>query len=85
MRNIRKIHFARKFGIKPKIAINFDPFGHTRGLVQMSVVYGEKFYYVKNKTEFMCYNVNTQRIAYHDLQGEKLTVCFADINNIIEG
>ena len=27
-----------------------------------SVVYGEKFYYVKNKTEFMCYNVDTKEI-----------------------
>jgi len=27
--------FSRKFGVEPKVAINFDPFGHTRGLVQI--------------------------------------------------
>lgn len=28
-------YFKQKFGIKPTTAINFDPFGHTRGLVQI--------------------------------------------------
>lgn len=28
-------YFSEKFGVKPTTAINFDPFGHTRGLVQI--------------------------------------------------
>lgn len=28
-------YFQEKFGVKPTTAINFDPFGHTRGLVQI--------------------------------------------------
>ncbi|MDT8390337.1 MAG: glycoside hydrolase family 38 C-terminal domain-containing protein [Lentisphaeria bacterium] len=28
-------YFKRKFGARPTTAINFDPFGHTRGLVQI--------------------------------------------------
>ncbi len=28
-------YFWEKFGVKPTTAINFDPFGHTRGLVQI--------------------------------------------------
>ena len=28
-------YFAEKFGVRPETAINFDPFGHTRGLVQI--------------------------------------------------
>ena len=28
-------YFMEKFGVKPGVAINFDPFGHTRGLVQI--------------------------------------------------
>lgn len=28
-------YFADKFGVRPTTAINFDPFGHTRGLVQI--------------------------------------------------
>ncbi len=28
-------YFDKKFGVRPTTAINFDPFGHTRGLVQI--------------------------------------------------
>ncbi len=28
-------YFAERFGVEPTTAINFDPFGHTRGLVQI--------------------------------------------------
>jgi len=28
-------YFKKKFGVEPKTAINFDPFGHSRGLVQI--------------------------------------------------
>ncbi|MCC7494253.1 MAG: alpha-mannosidase [Fimbriimonadaceae bacterium] len=28
-------YFAAKFGVRPTTAVNFDPFGHTRGLVQI--------------------------------------------------
>jgi alpha-mannosidase len=30
-----KMYFKNKFGVKVNTAINFDPFGHTRGLVQI--------------------------------------------------
>jgi len=30
-----KFYFKKKFDVEPKTAINFDPFGHTRGLVQI--------------------------------------------------
>jgi len=32
---VGKNYFIKKFGVEPKTAINFDPFGHTRGLVQI--------------------------------------------------
>ncbi len=32
---IGKQYFKEKFGVEPTTAINFDPFGHTRGLVQI--------------------------------------------------
>lgn len=32
---IGKLYFKNKFGVEPKTAMNFDPFGHTRGLVQI--------------------------------------------------
>ncbi len=28
-------YFSKKFGVEPRTAMNFDPFGHTRGLVQI--------------------------------------------------
>lgn len=30
-----RMYFKEKFGVEPSTAINFDPFGHTRGLVQI--------------------------------------------------
>lgn len=30
-----RLYFKKHFGVEPKTAINFDPFGHTRGLVQI--------------------------------------------------
>lgn len=32
---VGKRYFREKFGVEPTTAINFDPFGHTRGLVQI--------------------------------------------------
>ncbi len=32
---IGKSYFKEKFGVEPTSAINFDPFGHSRGLVQI--------------------------------------------------
>ena len=30
-----KTYFLEKFGVEPRTAVNFDPFGHSRGLVQI--------------------------------------------------
>ena len=30
-----KLYFLDRFGVEPRTAVNFDPFGHTRGLVQI--------------------------------------------------
>lgn len=37
-------YFQEKFGVTPKVAINFDPFGHTRGLVQIVSKCGQNGY-----------------------------------------
>lgn len=37
-------YFKEKFGVTPKTAINFDPFGHTRGLVQIISKCGQDSY-----------------------------------------
>jgi len=32
---VGKRYFIEKFGVEPRVAVNFDPFGHTRGLPQI--------------------------------------------------
>ena len=46
VRQIREGHryFREKFGVTPKTAINFDPFGHTVGLVQIIKKCGQDSY-----------------------------------------
>jgi alpha-mannosidase len=39
-----KRYFIEKFGVEPTTAINFDPFGHTRGLVQIMAKSGYDSY-----------------------------------------
>ena len=41
---IGKAYFREKFGVEPSTAINFDPFGHTRGLVQIMAKSGYDAY-----------------------------------------
>lgn len=47
-------YFEEKFGIKPTTAINFDPFGHTRGLVQIMRKCGQDSYMVAALLNFSC-------------------------------
>lgn len=41
---VGKRYFKEKFGVEPKTAVNFDPFGHTRGLVQIISKCGQDSY-----------------------------------------
>ncbi|MBO6263387.1 MAG: alpha-mannosidase [Clostridia bacterium] len=41
---VGKQYFTQKFGVYPTTAINFDPFGHTRGLVQIIAKCGQDSY-----------------------------------------
>lgn len=46
VRQIREgeIYFKEKFGVKPTVAVNFDPFGHSRGIVQIMSKCGQTGY-----------------------------------------
>ena len=46
IRQIREgeIYFKEKFGVMPTAAVNFDPFGHSRGLVQILTKCGQNAY-----------------------------------------
>ena len=45
-------YFMKKFGVKPTTAINFDPFGHSRGLVQILAKNGYNGYLYLRPAEF---------------------------------
>lgn len=47
-------YFKEKFNVKPTTAINFDPFGHTRGLVQILKKSGYDSYVVCRPEERHC-------------------------------
>ncbi len=47
-------YFKEKFGVRPFTAINFDPFGHTRGLVQILKKCGYESYVFMRPSGFDC-------------------------------
>ncbi len=47
-------YFTEKFGVRPLTAINFDPFGHTRGLVQIMKKCGYQSYVFMRPSGFDC-------------------------------
>lgn len=47
-------YFKEKFGVRPLTAINFDPFGHTRGLVQIMKKCGYQSYVFMRPSGFEC-------------------------------
>ena len=47
-----KAYFRKHFGVEPKTAINFDPFGHSRGLVQILAKSGYDSYLFGRPTAY---------------------------------
>ena len=45
-------YFTEKFGVKPNTAINFDPFGHSRGMVQILKQHGYDSYIFMRPNNF---------------------------------
>jgi len=64
-------YFMKKFGVQPTTAINFDPFGHTRGLVQILVKNGFDSYLfmrpVEGKGDFLWEGFDGSQILAHGL------------------
>lgn len=52
---IGNAYFQEKFGIKPKTAVNYDSFGHARGLVQILAKCGYE-HYIFHRPYNMCKN-----------------------------
>ena len=69
-------YFMEKFGVKPTTAINFDPFGHTRGLVQILKKSGYDSYLfmrphgvVGERTDFIWKGFDGSEIIGHSMNG----------------
>lgn len=69
-------YFKEKFGVKPTTAINFDPFGHTRGLAQILKKSGYDSYLfmrphdvVGDDTDFIWKGYDGSEIIGHSMWG----------------
>lgn len=68
-------YFKEKFGVKPETAVNFDPFGHTRGLVQILKKHGYKNYLFMRPfntapaRDFIWKGFDGSEICCHSLRG----------------
>ena len=49
-----KRYFREKFGVEPRTAVNLDPFGHTRGLVQILAKSGYHAYLLCRPSDAWC-------------------------------
>ena len=67
-------YFMEKFGVKPKTAVNFDSFGHTRGLVQIlkkcgydSYLFLRPYHFVK-ENNFIWKGFDGSEVAGHNIK-----------------
>lgn len=81
-------YFQEKFGIKPATSINFDPFGHTRGLVQIMKKCGFDNYIFMRPGEFsgdfVWEGFDGSKIYAHGLKGGYCTLKGEAINKVKE-
>lgn len=75
-----RIYFKEKFGVKPTTAINFDPFGHSRGLVQILKKSGYDSYlfcrpgdYPLESNDFIWVGYDGSKIQSHRAYGHYLS------------
>ena len=65
-------YFLEKFGVVPKVAINFDPFGHTRGLVQIMKKSGyEGYLFMRPSEEHM--HLDSDEFTWRGYDGSEVT------------
>ncbi len=68
-------YFKEKFGVKPLTAVNFDPFGHSRGLVQILKKCGYESYvfmrpsWIECEQDFIWKGFDGSKIVAHKMNG----------------
>lgn len=66
-------YFSDKFGVRPTTAINFDPFGHSRGLVQVLARSGYDAYILCRPGQAEC-PLPSNRFIWEGLDGSRVLV-----------
>ncbi|MBP5466864.1 MAG: alpha-mannosidase [Clostridia bacterium] len=66
-------YFKKKFGVVPSTAINFDPFGHTRGLVQIIKKCGQDSYLITRPNKKQC-AVDDECFMWRGYDGSEIRV-----------
>lgn len=69
-------YFTRKFGVAPTTAINFDPFGHTRGLVQILAKSGYDSYIFCRPDQNDC-ALEKDAFVWQGYDGSRVLACRA--------
>lgn len=72
-------YFGEKFGVRPTTAINFDSFGHSRGLVQLLKQAGYDSYVVCRSGEYPRFS-KSQDFRWKGLDGSEVVVHFSKEN-----
>lgn len=82
---IGKNYFKEKFGVEPKTAINFDSFGHSRGLVQILKKSGYDSYIVCRPAKGV-QDINDSDFIWTGYEGSEIVVHRSDENyNSVRG
>ncbi len=76
-----RVYFRNRFGVEPTTAINFDPFGHSRGLVQVLVKSGYDSYVYCKPNEKEC-PVPAQDFRWVGIDGSSVK-CHCGFNNYL--
>jgi alpha-mannosidase len=69
-----KRYFLDKFGVEPRTAINFDPFGHDRGLVQILAKSGYDSYVV-TRPDSQWIKLPADTFRWRGYDGSEVLVC----------
>lgn len=67
-------YFKDKFGVKPKTAINFDPFGHSQGLVQLLAKAGYDSYLFCRPNSSYC-QLPADEFVWQGRDGSQVMAC----------
>lgn len=73
-------YFTEKFGVAPQVAINFDPFGHSRGLVQIMRKCGQTGYMIGRPYASQL-KLESEQFLWVGFDGSKLPVVRSEAYN----